>query len=584
MAASANGRESIVRFLLENYGNHLQIDKERIIFAEDAFDHSDYFYCKQTALCLATEYKHLDIVRTLVSLGKPNVNHRAILEWQIKCTPLYLACKNEQLEMVKYLIENGSDIYNVDTNESTALMIACKYKHDELVEYLLSLDDATHTLVNAVDKCGSTALHVAASVGSLNIVRLLLEKYQAKIVKNNEAQTAFTMAGISNHIDIVKYFIENENECWYTILRCIDELELIGSLTSKYEYFLWAMQLRYKNTAAPILKNNLATPIKAYEYYEECETVEELEAIKNDSHRFRLECFMIRERLAGVTSGLLNSLDRYACKYVTDYKHALQIYSHACYLRLSAQIDLDKLTLSLEKCTGVMYQLAECNMVEVIPFSIFTSIFEGAIVEFIRYKKLMVANLGKIRYSHTRMLYFDCDVHLQYDSNEQVNIIFELLFIATKILAASEKADQRRKAIYQLVNRIIYADCSAEQKKSHIIAQVFIFKLLLECGAPINAMDSFGNTPLHILAIKGCEYNDIETIFELLLGVGAHLDAINAKGTPEQYANNDKIQSLFRAHSIQLSLKCLCARIIRQSHINYNDSLQKHLHSFVELH
>ncbi|CAF3340990.1 unnamed protein product [Rotaria socialis] len=122
------------------------------------------------------------------------------------------------------------------------------------------------------------------------------------------------------------------------------------------------MQLRYKNTAAPILKNNLATPIKAYEYYEECQTVEELEAIKNDSHRFRLECFMIRERLAGVTSGLLNSLDRYACKYVTDYEHALQIYSHACYLRLSAQIDLDKLTLSLEKCTGVMYQLAECNM------------------------------------------------------------------------------------------------------------------------------------------------------------------------------------------------------------------------------
>ncbi|CAF4656062.1 unnamed protein product [Rotaria socialis] len=163
------------------------------------------------------------------------------------------------------------------------------------------------------------------------------------------------------------------------------------------------MQLRYKNTAAPILKNNLATPIKAYEYYEECQTVEELEAIQNDSRLFRLECFMIRERLAGVTSGLLNSLDRYACKYVTDYEHALQIYSHACYLRLSAQIDLDKLTLSLEKCTGVMYQLAECNM----------------------------------------------------------------------ILAASEKADQRRKAIYQLVNRIIFADCSAEQKKANIIAQVF---------------------------------------------------------------------------------------------------------------
>ncbi|CAM4932210.1 unnamed protein product [Rotaria socialis] len=110
------------------------------------------------------------------------------------------------------------------------------------------------------------------------------------------------------------------------------------------------MQLRYKNTAAPILKNNLAAPIKAYMYYAECQTIEELEAIKNDSRLFRLECFMIRERLAGATPELLNSLDRYACSCVIELSHALQIYSHACYLRLSAQIDLDKLALSLEKC------------------------------------------------------------------------------------------------------------------------------------------------------------------------------------------------------------------------------------------
>ncbi|CAF4457193.1 unnamed protein product [Rotaria socialis] len=76
------------------------------------------------------------------------------------------------------------------------------------------------------------------------------------------------------------------------------------------------MQLRYKNTAAPILKNNLAAPIKAYMYYAECQTIEELEAIKNDSRLFRLECFMIRERLAGATPELLNSLDRYACSCV----------------------------------------------------------------------------------------------------------------------------------------------------------------------------------------------------------------------------------------------------------------------------
>jgi ankyrin repeat protein len=158
-----------------------------------------------------------------------------------------------------------------------------------------------------------------------------------------------------------------------------------------------------------------------------------------------------------------------------------------------------------------------------------------------------------------------------------------------------------------MVKRIIDLDYSAEQRKAtllHIslcrspvessrrtpIPSVPIVKLLLSCGAPINARDSHRNTPLHMLARNQYEdysdkqLNDIKTIFEMLLTAGAHLDAIGAAGTPEQCSKYDEIQSLFRAHPIQLSLKCLCARIIRRKHINYKNTVPKHLYSFIELH
>jgi len=117
-----------------------------------------------------------------------------------------------------------------------------------------------------------------------------------------------------------------------------------------------------------------------------------------------------------------------------------------------------------------------------------------------------------------------------------------------------------------------------------------IIKLLLSCGASINAMDSNRNTPLHRLVqneykdYSNKQLNDVKTIFELLLTAGAHLDAMSDEGTPEQCAKHNEIQRFFRLHPIQLSLKCLCARVIRRKHINYNNSLPEHLHPFVDLH
>ena len=450
MTASVKGQEPIVRFLLKKYGNHIRVDQERMHYNGDRFDNFVSEPTKETALCLAVRHKHFDVVRTLVSVGKANVNHRTDLcTWLRKCTPLYWACAGGDLKMVKYLIENGADSYNLDEYKSTTLMIACRFRCQEIVGYLLCLEDVNHTLLNTVDVLGLTALHIAAANGALNIVRLLLEEHQAKIIKSNDGYTPLTMAGISDQIEVVNYFIEKRNDCCYTPSQLIDELELIGSLIvisqrdrfncdgnfeKQYQYLLWAMEMRYRNPDAPILKGNLATPIEAYEYYVECQTLEELELIKSDSNCIILECLMIHERLLGVTLAFIESLHFYGCRYKSEkqYRRALQIGLYECNLRSKTQLGRNELALRLKSYVHIMYEMVELNRIDEIQFSTFTWIFEATIDEFVRNKNVTFPIHGIMMNVDIDCPYDDSQIG-EYNSNDCVDIIFDLLFIATKV-------------------------------------------------------------------------------------------------------------------------------------------------------
>ena len=117
-----------------------------------------------------------------------------------------------------------------------------------------------------------------------------------------------------------------------------------------------------------------------------------------------------------------------------------------------------------------------------------------------------------------------------------------------------------------------------------------VVQLLLSCRVPINAIDCHHYTPLHDLAMNKFEnstneeLDNIKAIFKLLINAGAHLDA-NAQGkTPEDCVEHEKLKSLFRRYPIQLSLKCLCARMIQKKKLNYIDCIPKHLHAFIKIH
>jgi Fem-1 family protein b len=106
--------------------------------------------------------------------------------------------------------------------------------------------------------------------------------------------------------------------------------------------------------------------------------------------------------------------------------------------------------------------------------------------------------------------------------------------------------------------------------------------ILLQCGADVNAIDAIRNTPLHVFVSNEsiCD----ESILKLLCDAGAHLDCVNAlRETPIDLASNPTTKQLLKSR-MQLSLKCLCARLIQKNNVQFYGKISTLLTNFVEKH
>lgn len=107
-------------------------------------------------------------------------------------------------------------------------------------------------------------------------------------------------------------------------------------------------------------------------------------------------------------------------------------------------------------------------------------------------------------------------------------------------------------------------------------------RMLLQCGAAVNAFDSTRNTPLHIIVSnkRPCD----ESFVNLLCESGAHVDYSNTVGkTPADLATTSSTRQVLTS-KMNMSLKCLCARLIRKRNVPFAGKLGTSLAIFVEKH
>jgi len=111
--------------------------------------------------------------------------------------------------------------------------------------------------------------------------------------------------------------------------------------------------------------------------------------------------------------------------------------------------------------------------------------------------------------------------------------------------------------------------------------------LLLQCGANIDAIDSERETPLHLIAQRKNDIDNVLFIINLLCDTGkAHPDCVNARGqTPLESASNVYVKEHLRGKIGVSRLKCICARLIRQRKLPFqNKQFSSLLVNFIEKH
>ena len=109
------------------------------------------------------------MVRTLV-MAKAKVDESK----QDRASPLYIACQNGHVEVVRYFLcesPQKPDVKLANTNQATPLFIASQKGHDYIVELLLR--DMNVDGVNKPLKTGATPLYIAALKGNAGVCALV---------------------------------------------------------------------------------------------------------------------------------------------------------------------------------------------------------------------------------------------------------------------------------------------------------------------------------------------------------------------------------------------------------------------------
>mmetsp|Transcript_17724 Transcript_17724/g.50213 ORF Transcript_17724/g.50213 Transcript_17724/m.50213 type:complete len:240 (+) Transcript_17724:109-828(+) len=118
-------------------------------------------------------------------------------------TALHRACRDGDLDKVKYLVEVVDVDVNIENNEEqTPLHHAVCNKHPEVAKYLLNVDGINLTAEN---EHGDTALHLAARSGCLASVQLLIKKDKGINPGNTKGVTPLDYAVRYNHPEVAEY-------------------------------------------------------------------------------------------------------------------------------------------------------------------------------------------------------------------------------------------------------------------------------------------------------------------------------------------------------------------------------------------
>ena len=564
MRAASQGNLQVISFLVEHGANVDLQDKNGQTALHYAIPHArrshDVLSCliknganvnirandNYTPLMRAIKDSNENVVTFLVEHGAnmdlrdkngETVLHYAAVHYSDRKS--IISCR----EVLSCLIKNGADVDARTNEECTPLMKASLNGHYNVVECLVKHGAD----VKLQDKNGDTALHYAIRSKDIHVVRQLWsESDAAQLCRNKRRLTPLLSASNALMVSVVEelsWSLEEEEE--------IGVLELLGaSFATQYfidhrkafEYMKRGMEERFYDPADPVLKQ-VMEPVEPYQNRKESQTLDELARIEGDVDAITMEGLIIRERILGTDNlELLGPIQEVADRYKHSWnfdvciglqRHAMEI-SQLCNQPIESQ---------LHGFIGVIYNMLHNNFTP--SQKIMLQVLEQIVVEYKKQGERSITEL--VGEPLEEMKQFLNGVHKQeveklLDSFLRLLQIIARMDLEDKILSQPELLQKLPSVNLQdnYGNTLLHLASKDRSKIAfYYPPSPFEFpcaetiKLLLNIGFNVDAVNSSGDTALHIAATfkpSDGKTHLLKDMLEVLLDGGSHHDFVNNEG------------------------------------------------------
>ncbi|XP_066581895.1 protein fem-1 homolog C [Prorops nasuta] len=580
---------------------------------------------------------HVEIVEYLIIVCKADIEQRGKYELpddrSIHCvTPLWCASVSGKLPVVKCLIAHNADVNAVSDSGSTPVRSACFMTHIDVVSYLVkhgadifkanynggtclinsvqSVELCTFLLhrgadVNACDTQNKTVLHYAIQEHRLETTKLLLEYNADPYLRSRYNDDALQTACLKGATQIFEYLVK---KIPYSAERLADANELMGTTffddhndTQKaLKYWRAALEIRNTNLidGKPLPKRPELPKRGAYRNATEFTTLEELSLIEHDLDAMRIQSLLICERILDPhhKDTLLRLMFRGASYAdALRYQPCIDLWRRALEIRVEKDSILFTDTcftakalvrLMVDLHDESLYLNYEFNDKVAPQFDDVIAIFQLLSSQLTEARKLLEKRpvYNRQQENYDRML--KCVTHLLYLLVEIANSDEEEFIIKQKVRDLVKRnpcttftEDSLLHLCVSSMNTITSSYFRTENVQATIFPHLEVIKLLIECGANVNARNASKSTPLHVASDS---YNFHNSLIKLLLDNGAHIDTPNKAGkTPARLISSNPLNNVNLMKYV--TLRCQAAQAICKYGISSTD-LPITLYKFIDLH
>ena len=166
----------------------------------------------------ASTHGHLNVARLLLQHGA-TIDATLPYEFGGTLSALEGACREGNLAVVEWLIENGADIHGINTALDPPTHIAAMSRNLDIIDLLLKKG----VNVNARNSRGGTACHVAVTDGSIESTRRLIDAGCDLELRDNNGNTVLLayVESIYSNVETTDLLLDRGADPWLTWLSRI---------------------------------------------------------------------------------------------------------------------------------------------------------------------------------------------------------------------------------------------------------------------------------------------------------------------------------------------------------------------------